>query len=384
MGNISLKTNLSMPKNMGDLLHEIQIPKKDSGDYPKYLEKKESAGFGFNNTLDPVFIAVWYGLYKSKELPPHNSQTGLLINDKIKCDDAYHFNYFNVNYLIDKTNNALLALWIKENGLPESSAAPEYRKKIYDFIEKLLDSNAEYYIKVLIPFYLMKANEKIEGTQPFLYRLLNSCRYNSTDYEFEMGDDAPEYLIQEFAIEQKKFEKYVQNPKQPSTLESTISSKLLKEESETLEFKSSFKYNVKRFEQTGKKIKDDTVGKEISIAVAAFANKIGGTILIGVNDNKEILGIQDDIELLSDQTKEFFERKIWESLKNLIKDNSFISNIKLHIEQVEDKEICELIIPPAKSPIYVDSIQECYVRMGNRSEKFNPSDFVKYCSTRFQ
>jgi len=164
----------------------------------------------------------------------------------------------------------------------------------------------------------------------------------------------------------------------------TIEDKLKAGEGLSIEYKSSFKFDVNRFKATGIKTQSKFVEEEISIAVAALANASGGTILIAVGDKGEILGIEDDISLLSNTTKEFFQRQLWQSLKDFLEDNAFVSTIKMKFNLISNKEICEIEVPPAFEPIYVrDSIQECYVRIGNRSEKFEPSDFVKYCSKRF-
>jgi len=167
-------------------------------------------------------------------------------------------------------------------------------------------------------------------------------------------------------------------------LQNTLEEKLHEGEGLKIEYKSSFKFDVNRFKATGVKTQSKHVEKEISIAVAALANSSGGTILIGVGDKGEILGIEEDVSLFSNQTKELFQRQLWQSLKDFLKDNAFVSAMKMNFSLISDKEVCEIEIPPAFEPIYVhDSTQECYVRIGNRSEKFEPSDFVKYCSKRF-
>ena len=164
----------------------------------------------------------------------------------------------------------------------------------------------------------------------------------------------------------------------------TIEEKLLQGEGSVLEYKSSFKFDVNRFIATKVKAHSKEVEKEISIAIAAFANTDGGTLLIGVGDNGVIFGIEEDIILFFKKSKELFQRHLWQSIKNYLNNNNFVLSIKLNFYLIEDKEICELKVPRASEPIYVtDSLEECYVRMGNRTEKLKPSDFNKYCKKRF-
>ena len=158
---------------------------------------------------------------------------------------------------------------------------------------------------------------------------------------------------------------------------------LLKGESHTIEYKSSFKFNVDRFKKTGEKTISKDVEKEVSITVVAFSMASGGTLLIGVKDNGDILGIDEDIRLSSNQSRESFERQLWQSLKNYINNVSFLSNIQIFFSVINSKEICEIKVPKASEPITLkDSIEECYVRMGNRSEKIGASEFMKHCKNK--
>ncbi len=64
-----------------------------------------------------------------------------------------------------------------------------------------------------------------------------------------------------------------------------------KGESDILEFKETYRYNVKT-NTKDKKLKD-----EISKAVCVMLNFKGGVVLIGVADDKKIIGIVRDLNL---------------------------------------------------------------------------------------
>ena len=64
---------------------------------------------------------------------------------------------------------------------------------------------------------------------------------------------------------------------------------------------------------------------------------------------------------------EYFQRMLWQSLKNYLKDNAFVSTLKMNFIKMNEKEICQIDVPSSFEPIYVnDATQECYVGMGHR------------------
>ncbi len=64
-----------------------------------------------------------------------------------------------------------------------------------------------------------------------------------------------------------------------------------KGESDLLEFKETFRYNVKT------NTKDKTLKDEVSKAVCGMLNSKGGIVLIGVADDKKFEGIERDLNL---------------------------------------------------------------------------------------
>jgi len=63
-------------------------------------------------------------------------------------------------------------------------------------------------------------------------------------------------------------------------------------ESDSVEFKSSARYNIHTKER------DPKIELVIVKTVAGFANAKGGTLLIGVNDQGEIVGLENDLALV--------------------------------------------------------------------------------------
>ena len=77
-----------------------------------------------------------------------------------------------------------------------------------------------------------------------------------------------------------------------------------KGENEQLEFKASLRYDYRQI-KTNKNLEDVIVK-----SIAGFLNSKGGTLLIGVNDSGEILGLANDYWSLGSKTKNGFEQRL--------------------------------------------------------------------------
>jgi len=145
-------------------------------------------------------------------------------------------------------------------------------------------------------------------------------------------------------------------------------------ESETLEFKSTMRKNLK----SGKH------GKEIEIAwlkgLVGFMNTKGGILLIGVDDDANILGIEAD---------EFEnEDKILLHYKNLLNQHiglEFSNFINLIINQVEGKTILVIECERADRPafLYNKNNEDFYIRSGPASVQLSISKVLKYVQNRY-
>ena len=164
----------------------------------------------------------------------------------------------------------------------------------------------------------------------------------------------------------------------------TLEDLIAEGEGEELEFKSSLRWDIK----DGKKNKslEDVVVKTI----AAFLNAQGGTLLIGVDDNQKVIGLEHDYRTLGKANRDAFELH----LRNIFNKNfntSFVTtNIQIAFPQVGETEICQIDIKSADKPVYISlkdkqgQIQEkFYLRSGNLSSALSMSETQEYISKRF-
>jgi hypothetical protein len=165
--------------------------------------------------------------------------------------------------------------------------------------------------------------------------------------------------------------------------EATLEDIIAEGESGELEFKSSLRWSYKE-EMANKKLE-----VVIMKTIAAFSNSDGGTLLIGVQDDGEILGLDKDYSLL-DGDADGFELHV----RNLL--NNFLGKVKaskIHITfpMINEVEVCRIDILKADEPVFLDIVDEgksikeekFYVRSGNSSQELKMSEANEYIKKNF-
>ena len=175
--------------------------------------------------------------------------------------------------------------------------------------------------------------------------------------------DTEEELIQK--IEERKLRRFLTTIRKISEFKPV--DELIKElESDTLEFKSTLEWSVKG------NCKDEKLRLAVLKTIVAFLNSQGGTLLIGVKDDGNIFGLEQDLSLLKNKKNiDDFQLK----LVRLIIENigSYFINkyIKIRFKELEGKEICIVDVKMSlkKAFLKTDKGLEFYIRVGNASQK---------------
>lgn len=166
-----------------------------------------------------------------------------------------------------------------------------------------------------------------------------------------------------------------ESPK-PESLDESLKRLLARGESEDTEFKSSLRWDYKE----SRKNKD--LEGVIAKTVAGLMNSKGGTLLIGIGPNKEVLGLQNDYATLhNDQNRDGFEQKLIQILmRRLGKDSATLAHVSFM--EIENKDVCWVRVEPGPKPVYVedDGDVRFYVRIGNSTQPMNPKELTEYAS----
>lgn len=144
-------------------------------------------------------------------------------------------------------------------------------------------------------------------------------------------------------------------------------------ESNRLEFKSTLRTNL----ETGET--DKRMEKAVLKTIVAFLNTDGGNLLIGVDDDGDIIGA--DIQSFENKDKMGLH------LTNLIASkigNSFLPFITFNLIDFDDKVVIRVKCDPCPMPVFYKDgkIEIFYVRSGPRTEELTGMTLISYIKNR--
>lgn len=169
------------------------------------------------------------------------------------------------------------------------------------------------------------------------------------------------------------------NPKvfqKPEVLKEEILEIIKKGENEKIEFKSTLRKNLHT----------NDIDKRIEFSalktLVAFMNSNRGTLLIGIEDSGEIIGIEND--------KFENEDKYLLHLTNIIKTKigkKFLSLISFRFIRINEKTILKIDCEKSKSPVFIKSPtdeEEFYIRVGPSSIQIKGSELIDFIDKNFK
>ncbi len=166
-------------------------------------------------------------------------------------------------------------------------------------------------------------------------------------------------------------------------VEASIEEVISKGESISLEFKASFRWDYSKGSVNSK------LEQAVIKTIAAFSNAEGGTLLIGVNDEGEVLGLDNDYTSLKGNRDEFELH-----FRNLINQNFgkifASSNVDIIFPISDEYELCQIEVKRGINPIYITisdkngvRAEKFYIRSGNSSQELSISEIASYVNSRF-
>ncbi|QKG78991.1 GmrSD restriction endonuclease domain-containing protein [Tenuifilum thalassicum] len=163
-----------------------------------------------------------------------------------------------------------------------------------------------------------------------------------------------------------------------SEKENQIKEIILKGENENIEFKSTLRFDL-RTGEINKKL-EFVVAKTIS----AFLNSSGGKLLIGVDDDGNILGLNRDLKTLKKDNIDGFELHLRQIIKKYLGEN-LEKYVKIRFETIEDKTICLIEVYKHSKPVFIinDGKEEFYIRVGNASVPLSRKEQSEYEKEHF-
>ena len=208
-------------------------------------------------------------------------------------------------------------------------------------------------------------------------------------------DEYQKYLDEVSSYRRQTTPQFETEPVQIAT-QIILKSEVPKSEDKFNEFKKTFHIDTKEKEfrlagnaaaadgrkKEQKKIEHD-IKKEISIALSAFGNTMGGKLFIGVDDNGNVVGLDDDIKKCGDSFDQF-TREVQKSIDDFTRDSVFANAVIISIG--EDNSFLQLEARPFREkPIYLhdNDVEEFYIRGFGMSKKLSTINIVNYIQKNF-
>jgi hypothetical protein len=163
-----------------------------------------------------------------------------------------------------------------------------------------------------------------------------------------------------------------------AALDSDVLALIARGESADLEFKSSFRWDVR----------ENKVNRALEAVVlktlAGYMNGDGGTLLIGVADDGSIAGLSADYATLKRPDRDGFEQALMTAVATKLgADACAVVQVLFHA--LDNKEICRVIVTPAHRPVYVrdGDTPRLFVRTGVSTRELNVQEAISYTSARW-
>lgn len=164
----------------------------------------------------------------------------------------------------------------------------------------------------------------------------------------------------------------------------SVADRIAEGEHDGLEFKSSLRWDIKH----------DRVNKDLEQVVvksiAALSNGRGGTLLIGVADDRAVLGLGADYRSLEGD-RDKFERHLRALIQARLGATATLGAIAVSFPECEGEEICQVTVAPGTRPLFIEVVdkhggkaEKLFVRDGGASVPLvSASDVAAYINKRF-
>ena len=149
-------------------------------------------------------------------------------------------------------------------------------------------------------------------------------------------------------------------------------------EGQYIEFKSSLMWDYRQ----------QRVNKELYVPVlkntAAFMNAGGGFVIIGVDDDGNVLGLEPDMQAMHKKDTDGYENTFNNAFNKMI-GVEYRPYVEVTFPQLSEETICVLRVRPSDQPVFLINKGEesFYIRAGNASQPLSVSQAARYIGRRF-
>lgn len=158
--------------------------------------------------------------------------------------------------------------------------------------------------------------------------------------------------------------------------ERTIQDLIAESENAALEFKSSLRWDYHQ----GKS--DKTVELAVIKTLAAFLNTDGGTLIIGVDDDGDVQGLDKDYSTFRKKNRDGFQLHLTGLVSGKL-GKRFCQYVHPTFHNVNELDVCKVDVDMSSEPVYVGEEAAFYIRTGNSTQQLNTREAVEYVRTHW-
>ena len=164
-----------------------------------------------------------------------------------------------------------------------------------------------------------------------------------------------------------------------AALDEDIRSQIARGESASLEFKSTFRWDLR--ENRINRALESVVMKTL----AGYMNGAGGTLLIGVADDGSMVGLEKDYSALKKPDRDGFEQVLMGAVASKLGADA-CQCVQAMFHSVEGQDVCRVIVRPAHRPVYVreGEMPKLFVRTGVSTRELNVQEAIQYTEVRWK
>ena len=156
--------------------------------------------------------------------------------------------------------------------------------------------------------------------------------------------------------------------------------KLIREgENEKIEFKSSARWDYK---QGGV---NKQLQKSILKTITGFLNSNGGRLLIGIDDEGNIIGLENDIKTIKKKNLDGYKLFLGKIISDKI-GKQINTYINISFPNIQGKLVCSLEVKKSEVAAFLkdNNQNKFFVRTHNQTQELDSKETVEYVSLRFK
>lgn len=127
--------------------------------------------------------------------------------------------------------------------------------------------------------------------------------------------------------------------------------------------------------------------------LASFLNSNGGTLIIGVKENKDgtedkIVGVEQEYEKLKDPCQDGYRRMMVDLIKDYFPSNIFNhldDYFRIDFEEIDGKNVCGITVSKSDKRVFLklNGVDHFFIRTDASTRELAGEEIVEYCQSRF-